>query len=231
MSLEFNFLKKISVAALLVGFSLIQLLPSSAAERESQADTAVLQLIDTLGNPLVGAVLFDTNPSSEEAQGVTHTMDQIQRQFVPSALTIQTGDSVTFPNSDSIRHHVFSFSSARSFDFELYGNSEAPTIDFPNAGYVVVGCNIHDDMIGHIIVSSSGHFYTSDSAGEMHLRELETYTGWYLWHPWMAAVGLAPIELSEIALNQPYRIAVQAPIERAESDLESRFRRRLQRGH
>lgn len=141
-------MNKITVAVLVVGLSLMQLLPSSLAESEIQADAALLQLIDASGNPLVGAVLFDTNPSAEATQSVTHTMDQVQRQFVPAVLTIQVGNSVTFPNSDSIRHHVFSFSSARSFDFELYGNSEAPTIDFPNAGYVVVGCNIHDDMIG-----------------------------------------------------------------------------------
>ncbi|WP_126791316.1 methylamine utilization protein [Aliidiomarina haloalkalitolerans] len=198
---------------------------------ENQKYSSQLQLLDANDAPLVGAVLFDTSPSAENTAQVEHIMDQVQRQFVPAVLMIQAGDTVKFPNSDSIRHHVFSFSTARSFDLELYGNSTAPTIDFPNAGYIVVGCNIHDDMIGHIIVSSSGQFYESDKAGNIDVSMLDVFDGWYLWHPWMAAAGLAPIALTEIALTEPFRLAIEAPPAREESELESRFRRRLQRGH
>src|SRR5690554_2532380 len=43
-----------------------------------------------------------------------HVMDQVQRQFVPDLLLVAAGDRVSFPNSDSIRHHVYSFSPTRA---------------------------------------------------------------------------------------------------------------------
>ncbi|MCL4410357.1 MAG: methylamine utilization protein [Gammaproteobacteria bacterium] len=228
-------MKKLTAAAFVLALFLVSepvsALTALANPPENQKYSSQLQLLDANNDPLVGAVLFDTSPSAENTVQVEHIMDQVQRQFVPAVLMIQAGDTVKFPNSDSIRHHVFSFSTARSFDLELYGNSTAPTIDFPNAGYIVVGCNIHDDMIGHIIVSSSGRFYESDHEGSIDLSMLEGFAGWYLWHPWMAAAGLAPIALTEVGLTEPFRIAIEAPPAREESELESRFRRRLQRGH
>lgn len=192
-----------------------------------------LTFVDADGEPLEGVVLFQV--SSDEivpSNAKTHIMDQVQRQFLPNVLVIAAGDLVSFPNSDSIRHHVYSFSSARSFDIELYGNSETPTLDFPRTGLVIVGCNIHDQMIGYIVVSEGGEYSLSDSSGKIHLEEAITNPeNWFVWHPWMAVAGFAPVPLTSVTLGEPMQFSIRAPEERAESDLESRFRRRLNRGN
>jgi len=191
---------------------------------------------DAQGAPLAGVILFQTQASEDrhsDGSGLTptvHVMDQVQRQFVPDLLLVAAGDRVSFPNSDSIRHHVYSFSPTRTFDFELYGNAEAPSVDFPQAGFVIVGCNIHDNMIGHIVVSATGEFLQSDDQGAMDISSLSTDDGWYAWHPWMATAGIQPIAASDLTSASVNVIAVEAPQARPETDLESRFRRRLQGG-
>ena len=37
-------------------------------------------------------------------------VDQRDKQFVPYVTALQVGTAVIFPNSDNIRHHVYSFS-------------------------------------------------------------------------------------------------------------------------
>lgn len=209
----------------LFGFAALNVFAADDAEH-------TLLFIDADGEPLSGVVLFQV--SSEEHRPTnpkTHIMDQVDRQFLPNVLVVAAGDLVSFPNSDSIRHHVYSFSSARSFDIELYGNSETPTLDFPRSGLVVVGCNIHDQMIGYIVVSENGEYFQSDNAGKIVLtEELTNQDAWFAWHPWMAVAGFAPVPLTAVSRDVPMQFSIRAPEEKAESDLESRFRRRLNRG-
>lgn len=107
-------------------------------------------------------------------------------QFVPNILVIQTGSSVDFPNSDQIQHQVYSFSRAKRFELSLYAGHKYPPVLFDRAGLVVVGCNIHDNMIGYIYVTDSPFFGRTDAAGQLLLHGLPA--GGYtltLWHPGM----------------------------------------------
>lgn len=198
----------------------------------ANAPENTLLFVDADGNPLAGVVLFQVSSAEHSpANPKTHIMDQVGRQFLPNVLVVAAGDLVSFPNSDSIRHHVYSFSSARSFDIELYGNSETPTLDFPRSGLVVVGCNIHDQMIGYIVVSENGESFLSDNSGQITIaEELNNEEAWFAWHPWMAAAGFAPVPLTAVSRDAPMQFSIRAPEEKTESDLESRFRRRLNRG-
>ncbi|WP_126766866.1 methylamine utilization protein [Aliidiomarina iranensis] len=243
--------KRIYFFALVVLVSSSLVLPLKALADEADANLAseTLFFIDADEKPLAGVILFQianangdatvnpasnpaSNPSGPIKEPTEHIMDQVSRQFLPKVLIVSKGDSVSFPNSDSIRHHVYSFSSARSFDIELYGNSEIPTLDFPRSGLVVVGCNIHDEMIGYIIVSEGAVTLQSDAEGRIVLTtDIENAEEWVAWHPWMSAAGFAPVPLEDIARNIPTQFSVRAPAVREESDLESRFRRRLNRGN
>ncbi len=77
-------------------------------------------------------------------------MDQQGHQFVPHLLVVQAGTEVTFPNSDNVSHHVYSFSPTKPFELPLYKGDVYPPVTFEKAGIVVVGCNIHDSMLGYI---------------------------------------------------------------------------------
>ncbi|MCW4630031.1 hypothetical protein [Marinomonas rhodophyticola] len=51
-------------------------------------------------------------------------MDQVDESFLPRVLVVQKGQYVNFPNSDDIRHHVYSFSEPKTFEIKLYKGTD-----------------------------------------------------------------------------------------------------------
>jgi plastocyanin len=129
-------------------------------------------------------------PMHDRSAVRTVVMDQIRMQFVPNVLVIQTGSGVDFPNSDQIRHQVYSFSAAKTFELSLYAGRKYPPVVFDRAGLVTVGCNIHDNMIGYIYVTDSPFFGRTDASGQLLLHDLPA--GGYtltIWHPGLHEPG------------------------------------------
>lgn len=116
---------------------------------------------------------FPEQPRAEAAHAV---MDQRERQFSPYVLTVATGTLVNFPNSDDIRHHVYSFSPAKRFELRLYHGTTADPVLFDQAGTVTLGCNIHDAMLGYIYVVDSHWHGVSDSQGQLQLSDVPAGT-------------------------------------------------------
>jgi plastocyanin len=113
-------------------------------------------------------------------------VDQVDKQFVPYVKPVFVGSKVRFPNSDHIRHQVYSFSPAKKFELPLYGGTDAPPVVFDKPGVVVLGCNIHDWMVGYIYVSETPFFAKTDVAGSAAIDDMPPgdYTV-RLWHPSM----------------------------------------------
>jgi plastocyanin len=74
------------------------------------------------------------------------------RKFVPDLVAITVGQSVSFPNSDSFLHNVFSQSTARKFDLGSFKRGESKDKSFTNPGVIDVYCNIHPEMAATILV-------------------------------------------------------------------------------
>ncbi|MGH7342427.1 MAG: methylamine utilization protein, partial [Candidatus Rokuibacteriota bacterium] len=85
-------------------------------------------------------------------------IDQIDKEYVPYLTAIRVGTSVGFPNHDQIRHHVYSFSEAKTFEIPLYRGTPAEPVVFDKPGEVVLGCNIHDWMRAYVFVSETPYF-------------------------------------------------------------------------
>jgi hypothetical protein len=96
-------------------------------------------------------------------------MNQIYSSFVPRVLVIQKNQRVSFPNRDDIRHHVYSFSIPKAFEIKLYKGKEIPPVVFDTSGIVVLGCNIHDSMIGYIIIADNAFAAKTDKDGKVRL--------------------------------------------------------------
>ena len=94
-------------------------------------------------------------------------MKQVQRSFVPSLLVVQTGTSVHFPNFDTVRHHVYSFSPTKTFELKLYAGTPAQPVVFDKAGTATLGCNIHDRMLAYIHVVDTPYFGVTDGLGNV----------------------------------------------------------------
>lgn len=149
---------------------------------------------DSNGDLVINAVVTLTNSegSSSElivsdiqtsASGLLMSMNQRDKAFIPNVLPVHVGTRVTFPNQDDTQHHVFSFSRPKQFEMRLNAGSIGEGILFDVPGIVTVGCNIHDNMVGHIYVSSTPLFAASDEQGLAQFSDLApgTYT-LKLWH-------------------------------------------------
>ena len=96
-------------------------------------------------------------------------MGQKDRQFTPHILVVEQNGQVDFPNADSIMHHVYSFSKSKSFELKLYREQPQAPITFEQTGVVELGCNIHDWMLGYIVVVDSPYYGITDEQGQVTL--------------------------------------------------------------
>lgn len=140
---------------------------------------------ETNGTQVADAVVYaqgnEATSGPAKKQGV---IDQRDKQFVPYMTAIQVGTSIIFPNSDNIRHHVYSFSLAKKFELPLYSGVPAKPVIFDKVGFVTLGCNIHDWMIAYVAVLPTPHFQVTSSEGRASLKNLPA--GQYtvqVWHP------------------------------------------------
>lgn len=134
---------------------------------QARAASVAVTVVDTAGKPLADAVVYATPLSGKPPpRPSTALIDQIGREFVPVVSVMQTGASVSFPNKDNIRHQVYSFSPAKTFELRLYSGTPAAPVVFDKPGLVTLGCNIHDNMIAYALVVDSPWFAKSDAAGK-----------------------------------------------------------------
>ena len=127
------------------------------------------------GLPVAGVAVVLEGPAGAPARASGHhaaRMDQQDRRFVPQVLVVDTGTNVEFPNSDHVSHQVYSFSPARPFQLPLYKGAPHPPVQFSTPGLVVLGCNIHDEMVGYIMVTDSPFHGITDAAGAARVREV-----------------------------------------------------------
>lgn len=110
-------------------------------------------------------------------------MNQIDKQFVPHVLVVPVGTDITFPNADNLFHHVYSFSPVKQFELKLYKEFTAQPLKFETPGIVDIGCNIHDWMLGYIIVSDSPFFGKTDESGNMSVQLPKGEYSVRFWHP------------------------------------------------
>jgi plastocyanin len=126
-------------------------------------------------------------PAAGTPPPATGVMDQRNREFVPGVLVVAVGSSVQFPNNDTVSHQVYSFSPAKHFQLPLYKGEIHPPVVFDRPGLVVLGCNIHDSMVGYIYVTPAPYFGSTDASGTLRLKGLPK--GDYqivIWSPYIA---------------------------------------------
>jgi plastocyanin len=182
------------------------LLFAFGAATGSAAELRVL-VKDHHGKRVADAVVLATplDPKSAlRTKTPLDAIDQVDKQFVPYVKPVLVGSKVRFPNSDHIRHQVYSFSPAKKFELPLYGGTDAPPVVFDKPGVVVLGCNIHDWMVGYIYVSDTPFFATTEAAGTATLEDLPP--GEYsvrLWHPSMEHAEETTIRRVIVKADEP----------------------------
>lgn len=134
---------------------------------------ATLKVVDSNHKSLSDAiVLFEDRVAVEVNLSQKNIVDQIKGQFVPRVSVIYEGQLVEFPNKDQVRHHVYSFSPAHTFEIQLYEGAPESPIQFLKTGVVTLGCNIHDQMVGFIYVAQPmERAFVSDENGILTVPE------------------------------------------------------------
>ena len=82
---------------------------------------------------------------------------------------------------------MYSFSPAKHFQLPLYKGEIHPPVVFDQPGLVVLGCNIHDSMVGYIYVTPAPYFGVTDASGTLLLKQVPK--GDYqivIWSPYIA---------------------------------------------
>lgn len=169
------------------------LLIAALASGHLGAATLAVQVTDGSGKPLADAVVYAMPPAGKPPPKAASAalINQINREFVPFVSVMQAGTVVSFPNKDDVRHHVYSFSPAKSFELRLYSGAQAPSVTFDKPGLVTLGCNIHDHMIAHALVVDTPWFAKTGASGKATIEALpaDNYDI-HAWHPRQAQTAL-----------------------------------------
>lgn len=194
-----------------------------------------VRVLDAAGQPVGDAVvsLHGGTPASSRspnAPRATARMEQKHSNFAPGVLPVQVGTQVAFPNLDNIQHHVYSFSQPQPFEIPLYSGDGAAPIRFDAPGVVVVGCNIHDWMIGHIVVLDTPHFAKT---GEDGSARIDVPPGRYTLRAWhVRGVGTPlsrPLEVPAAGASASLTVSVTPEKQEAQGNdrlraLQEKFR-------
>ena len=172
-------------------------------------------VIDAGGAPVADAVIYAVTDGAKPSVAPRPAiMDQVNKEYLPLVVPVQVGAAVTFPNKDNIRHHVYSFSPAKVFELKLYSGTPAKAVVFDKPGAVVLGCNIHDWMVGYIYVVDTPYFAKTGQSGSARFEGLPA--GDYqvrIWHPYMKTEPAPlPLKLENGGTgNVSFRLELSAP--------------------
>lgn len=172
---------------------------------------------DGRARPLVDAVAsLHPAPGARSATGAapagtTAEIDQRNANFVPEVIAIQRGTQVRFPNSDNTLHHVYSFSPAKRFELPLYSGKRAEPVLFDKSGVVILGCNIHDWMVAHVIVLDTPWHARSGADGRVRIDAPPGDYVLQVWHANAAEPYAQRITLGAAGAQRDVRIALSPP--------------------
>ncbi len=184
----------------------------------SACDLAAAATLDVFtrqadGTAVNDAVVTLQGPVGAPAGTLKADMDQRGQQFAPRVLAVHTGTQIRFPNSDNIRHQVYSFSAAKRFELRLYEGTPAAPLLFDKPGVVVLGCNIHDWMLGYVYVTDDPRFGVSDAQGRVRLDGLPAGTYHVtVWHPQLAdmqPLDGGTVNVPATGLNHAVQLALE----------------------
>ncbi|MGC4063011.1 MAG: methylamine utilization protein [Aquabacterium sp.] len=170
----------------------------------------LIQVSDAAGQPLANAVVSVMVKGAKTTAAPNTVTDMAQRNkaFVPTLLAIQTGSLVNFPNFDTVRHHVYSFSAIKTFEIKLYSGTPTAPILFDKPGTATLGCNIHDRMLGYIHVVDTPYFGITDANGEL---TLDLPKGEHRVRLWTPAMGEFKPDIEQSLKTGPTAVIHVAP--------------------
>ncbi len=174
------------------------------------AATLSVTVLQQNGKALPGAVVtvHSLDDVAKPSSPIRAVMDQVNQAFTPDLLVIPVGSTVSFPNSDTTSHEVYSFSPAHRFQLPLYRGKPYPPEHFDKVGLVTLGCNIHDFMLAYILVTDAQFYGRTDARGAWSATEVPH--GRYrieIWHPRLADGANPALEVA-VSDQEPAEVSI-----------------------
>jgi hypothetical protein len=157
------------------------------------AGSLIVRVVDQAGRPVSDAVVtidpIGRPPQPPRLLG-PYQVEQRKMMFHPFVSVVPVGATVSFPNHDSTRHHVYSFSPAKRFELKLFARDQSRSIRVDKAGIIAVGCNIHDGMSAFLYVSAN-RWAQRTERGAATFREAPSGPSKItVWHPYLRTPSL-----------------------------------------
>ena len=198
------------------GLGLAALAALALASAPALAANVTVTVTNAAGQPLADAVVYAEPASGPQmAKGLAKAeIEQKARKFAPLVSVVQTGAEVSFPNNDTVRHHVYSFSAPKQFDIKLYSGVPGKPVTFDKPGTVVIGCHIHDQMVADVHIVGTPYFGKTDAAGTIKLEGLSNgkyqLKAWHYGLPAGAAPGEQAFTASAAESNASFSLNTRA---------------------
>lgn len=157
-----------TIRSLWIAIGILVTLGCEICQAQAYRDPDLGTIKVTLRSPFVRlaeAVVYVVEVPGKKFQlpGKNPIQDQKNLVFVPHAQGILVGSTVDFPNSDSVRHNVYSPpGSAHIFNLGTYPPEEVKHVTFDKPGVVSLRCNVHAEMSAYLVVFQNPYFATTD---------------------------------------------------------------------
>jgi plastocyanin len=183
------------------------------ASNPACAAGVMFEVTDQDGRPVPNAVVaLSTNGEARDSIAQQIIVDQRNEMFVPLVSVLRVGGSVVFKNSDRVRHHVYSFSAIRQFQFILNPGDSSEAIKFDKTGVAAIGCNIHDKMVTYVYVTDAKWtvLTAADGSGVIAALPKGEYTV-SIWHPQLKPGIAVPTQKITVG-SQPLSVPLTVPL-------------------
>jgi plastocyanin len=180
----------------------------------ARAANVNVSVTDTGGTPLADAVVMlePIGPRLAVKPMPNAQIAQHELHFSPTVSVVTVGTPVLFPNQDTVRHHVYSYSAAKTFQIKLYAGVPHTPIVFDKPGVAVLGCNIHDGMIAWVVVTDTPLWARSAAGGRARVADVPP--GSYQLHVWHSSLAetvapqFVPLTVGAADVDQRIRLGV-----------------------
>jgi plastocyanin len=129
------------------------------------------------------AVYIDAIPGKKFDRPTDHvSIDQSNMVFIPHVLVVQRGTSVDFLNSDHVAHNVYwpsvGGNKTLRHSLTIVSPGQKKSFQFDDIGAAQLLCNMHEKMVGYVVVVPTPYFALTGSDGTFTLKNVPpgTYT-------------------------------------------------------
>ncbi len=144
-------------------------------------------------------------------------VDQWNVEFIPHVLPILKGSTVDFPNTDNVRHNVYSPEpipgTHRMLSLGTYDPNIIKIIRLDKPGEIQLRCNVHKEMSAFIVVLDNPYFTLTDKSGEFTIENVPP--GKYTLKTWHEKFKPVSMEIT-VGPNETFEVELPSISERRE---------------